>query len=48
MKMLKIQKRRTDVVVTIPCEMYPVIEGAEYMKCREDGLGNIVLTPVVD
>ena len=48
MKMLKIQKRRTDVVVTIPSEMYSVIEGAEYMKCKEDGHGNIVLTPVVD
>ena len=48
MKILKIQKRSSDVVVTIPCDMYPVIEGAEYMKCKEDGHGSIILTPVVD
>ena len=48
MKMLKIQKRKSDVVVGIPREMYSVIEGAEYMKCKEDGHGNIIMTPVVD
>ncbi|MCK5138270.1 MAG: hypothetical protein KAQ85_00370 [Thermodesulfovibrionia bacterium] len=45
---LKIQNRRADKVVTIPRSMYPIIDGAKYMKIVEDGQGNIVMTPVVD
>ena len=47
-KILKLQKRTKAIVVTIPHEMYPMIEGAEYVKCSGMKNGTIVLTPVVD
>lgn len=47
-KIMKLQKTDTRIVVTIPHEMYSVIEGAEYVKCSTRDDGTIVLTPVVD
>lgn len=48
MKIIKIQRRINETVIRIPNDYETSIEGINYMKCKEDGNGGIVLTPVVD
>ena len=48
MKIVKIQRRINETVIRIPNDYELAIDGIEYMKCKEDGHGSIVLTPVVD
>ena len=45
MKMVKIQKRDHDKIVSIPTAMYRIIGDAEYMKCTMDEHG-LHYTPV--
>ena len=39
MKVVKIQTRDHDKMLTILYEMYEVIQNAEYVKCTADGKG---------
>ena len=46
MKIIKIQERKKDKVVTIPATMYNIVGDAEYLKCTADEHG-IHYSPVV-
>ena len=39
MKIVKIQARKHDKVVTIPTEMHRIVGNAEYLKCTADEHG---------
>ena len=45
MKIVKIQVRSFDKVVSIPKAMYPILENAEYLACTVDEHG-LHYTPV--
>ena len=39
MKIVKIQERMNDKVITIPAAMHDAVKGAEYLKCVADESG---------
>lgn len=46
MKLIKIQDRERDSIVSIPAPMRRTLGNAEYLKCSIDGKGTISYTPL--
>ena len=47
MKIVKVQKRQNDTILTVPATMERLLDGIEYMKCTEVENG-ILYTKVID
>ena len=47
MEIVKVQKRKKDVILGVPVKMQHLVKGIEYMKCTEVE-GGLLYTKVVD